>query len=126
MLLLSIFAGVALALAAIGIFGVISYGVAQRTREIGVRVALGADPASVLRIVVGGALGLAGLGVGIGLLGALAGTRVLSGLLFGVTATDPATYAGVAVLLLGVAALASWLPARAATRVDPAIALRAE
>jgi predicted permease len=126
MLLLSIFAGVALALAAIGIFGVISYGVAQRTREIGVRVALGADPASVLRIVVGGALGLAGLGVGIGLLGALAGTRVLSGLLFGVTATDPATYAGVAALLMGVAALASWLPARAATRVDPAIALRAE
>ncbi len=126
MLLLTIFAGVALALAAIGIFGVISYGVAQRTREIGVRVALGADPASVLRIVVGGALGLAGLGVGIGLLGALAGTRVLAGLLFGVTATDPATYAGVAALLLGVAALASWLPARAATRVDPAIALRAE
>jgi predicted permease len=126
MLLLSIFAGVALALAAIGIFGVISYGVAQRTREIGVRVALGADPASVLHIVVGGALGLAGLGVGIGVLGALAGTRVLSGLLFGVTATDPATYAGVAALLMGVAALASWLPARAATRVDPAIALRAE
>jgi len=126
MLLLSIFAGVALALAAIGIFGVISYGVAQRTREIGVRVALGADPASVLRIVVGGALGLAGLGVGIGVLGALAGTRVLSGLLFGVTTTDPATYAGVAALLMGVAALASWLPARAATRVDPAIALRAE
>ncbi|HEX8272227.1 MAG TPA: ABC transporter permease [Longimicrobiaceae bacterium] len=126
MLMLCIFAGVALALAAIGIFGVISYSVAQRTREIGVRVALGADPASVLRIVVGGALGLAALGVGIGLLGALAGTRVLSGLLFGVAATDPATYAGVAVVLLAVAGLASWLPARAATRVDPAIALRAE
>jgi putative ABC transport system permease protein len=126
MLLLSVFAGTALALAAIGIFGVISYGVAQRTREIGVRMALGAEPASVLRVVVGGALGLAGIGVGLGVLGALAGTRLLSGLLYGVAATDPLTYAGVAVLLLGVAALASWLPARAAVRVDPVVALRAE
>ncbi|HEX2189801.1 MAG TPA: ABC transporter permease [Longimicrobiaceae bacterium] len=126
MLLLSLFAGVALALAAIGIFGVISYGVAQRTREIGVRMALGAEPSSVLRIVVGGALGLAGIGVGVGVLGALAGTRLLSGLLFGVAATDPPTYVGVAVLLLAVAALASWLPARAAVRVDPMTALRAD
>jgi predicted permease len=126
MLLLSIFAGVALTLTAIGIFGVISYAVTQRRREIGIRMALGADSASVLRLVVGGALVLAGIGVGVGLVGAAVGTRVLSGLLFGVEATDPLTFLGVATILLGVAFLASYLPARAASRVDPNIALRSE
>ncbi|HEV2130004.1 MAG TPA: ABC transporter permease, partial [Longimicrobiaceae bacterium] len=124
MLLLSIFAGSALVLAAIGIFGVMSYAVVQRTREIGIRMALGADPRSVLRMVVGRALGLAALGVLLGLLGSLAGTRILSGLLFGVAPTDPLTLAGVATVLFGVAGIASYLPARAATRVDPNVALR--
>jgi len=126
MLLLTIFAAVALVLAAIGIFGVISYTVVQRTREIGVRIALGADPRSVLGLVVGGAVALAAAGVALGALGALAGTRLLSGLLYEVGATDPLTFAGVAALLLGVAAAASWLPARRATRVDPNVALRYE
>ncbi|HEV2129635.1 MAG TPA: ABC transporter permease, partial [Longimicrobiaceae bacterium] len=126
MLLLSIFAGVALLLASIGIFGVISYSVTRRTREIGVRIALGADPKRVVQLVVGGAIGLAALGVGLGLLGALAGTRLLSGLLFGVEPTDPVTFAVVSTLLMGVAVLASYLPARRATRVDPMVALRAE
>jgi putative ABC transport system permease protein len=124
MALLAIFAGVALLLAAVGIFGVMSYLVTQRTREIGVRMALGANPASVLRLVVGGALGLAGVGVAVGVLAALLGSRLLSGLLFGVGSLDPVTYVGAAAVLLAVAALASYLPARAATRVDPNTALR--
>jgi putative ABC transport system permease protein len=115
---------VALLLAAVGIFGVMSYLVTQRTREIGVRMALGANPASVLRLVVGGALGLAGVGVAVGVLAALLGSRLLSGLLFGVGSLDPVTYVGAAAVLLAVAALASYLPARAATRVDPNTALR--
>jgi predicted permease len=126
MLLLSIFAAVALALAAIGIFGVVSYSVTQRRREIGIRMALGADPARVLRMVIGGAVGLAAVGVGLGVLGALAGTRLMTGLLFGVQATDPATFLGVSALLLGIAALSSWVPARSAVRVDPNVALRAD
>jgi putative ABC transport system permease protein len=124
MLLLSVFAGVALVLASIGIFGVISYSVTRRTREIGVRIALGADPRSVVRLVVGGALGLAAAGVLLGLVGALAGTRLLSGLLFGVEATDPVTLVTVSTVLFAVAALASYLPARRAVRVDPNVALR--
>jgi predicted permease len=122
--LLAIFAAVALALAAIGIFGVVSYGVAQRTREIGVRMALGADPRRVRASVVGGALALAAAGMALGLAGALAGTRLLGSLLFGVGAADPLTYAAVGAILLATAALAGYLPARRATRVDPVSALR--
>ncbi|CAN5880254.1 ABC transporter permease [soil metagenome] len=126
MLLLTVFAAVALALAAIGIFGVMSYSVAQRTREIGIRVALGAEPQRVLQLVVGRALRLALLGVAVGLLGALALTRLLESLLFGVSTTDPLTFVAVAVLLAAVALLASYLPARRASGVDPIVALRAE
>ena len=125
-LLLTIFAGVALVLAAIGIFGVVSYGVSQRTREIGVRMALGAHPRSILRTTVGGSLLLGGIGVAAGLVGALIGTRILENLLFGVGTSDPLTFAAVAAILLAVAAVASYLPARRATRVDPMVALRTE
>jgi putative ABC transport system permease protein len=126
MLLLSIFAVVALVLAAIGIFGVMAYMVAQRTREIGIRIALGAEPSAVRHMVVGRALRLTIGGVVIGGLGALALTRVLESLLYGVSTTDPLTFVAVGILLSGVALLASYLPARRATHVDPMIALRAE
>jgi predicted permease len=126
MLLLAIFAATALALSAVGIFGVMSYMVAQRTREIGIRMALGAAPRAVLRMVVGGAVVLALLGVGLGLVGALAGSRLLAALLFGVSPTDPTTLASVAAILTGVAIAASYLPARRAVRVDPMVALRGE
>jgi predicted permease len=122
----AVFGGVALLLASVGVFGVIHYGVAQRTREIGVRVALGAQRTDVLRLVIGRALMLAGIGVVAGLLGAAALTRVVGSLLIGVSATDPASFAGVALLLGAIAALAGYLPARHATRVDPLVALRAE
>ena len=124
MALLSIFAAVALVLSAIGIFGVMSYTVAQRTREIGIRMALGADPRKVLSLVVRRALLLALGGTVLGLLGAVALTRILETLLYGIAPTDVATYASVPLVLLAVAGLASWIPARAATRVDPIIALR--
>jgi putative ABC transport system permease protein len=126
MLLLSIFAAVALVLASIGIFGVISYAVVQRTREIGIRVALGAAPGTVLRLVVGGALSLTGIGLGFGLVGALLGNRILGGLLFGVTPSDPLTLVVVVTILLAVSLVASYLPARRAVRVDPIAALRME
>lgn len=126
MMLLAIFAGVALVLAAVGVFGVMSFLVTQRTREIGVRMALGADAASVLRLVVGGALGLAVLGVVIGVAAGLAGSRLLSGLLFEVDPVDPATFLAAAGVLLATAAAAGFIPARAATRVDPSTALRNE
>jgi ABC-type antimicrobial peptide transport system permease subunit len=115
-----------LVLGALGLYGVLSYLVNQRTREIGVRLALGAQPRDVLGMVVGRGLKLAGLGVVVGLIGALALTRLMQGVLYGVTATDPLTFFGVAVALLGVAAFASWLPALRATRVDPLVALRSE
>jgi putative ABC transport system permease protein len=124
--LLALFAGVALTLSAIGIYGVMSFLVAQRTREIGVRVALGAAPGRVLSLIIRGALRLALLGIGIGIAGALVGTRILAGLLYGVGTLDPIAFVGAAGVLLGAAALAGYLPARAATRVDPAIALRSE
>lgn len=124
MLLLSIFGATALGLSAIGIFGVMSYSVAQRTREIGIRIALGAAPRTVLRMVVGGALALALSGVAIGMVGASAGTRLLSALLFGVRPSDPLTLVSVALILTGVAVAASYLPARRAIRVDPMVALR--
>jgi len=125
-MLLSVFATVALALAAIGIYGVIAYGVAQRTREIGIRLALGASTADVRRLVVRQGMVPVLLGVGAGIVGALFLTSVMQGLLYGVSATDPLTYALVAAFLAAVALAASWLPARRATRVQPTVALRQE
>ncbi|HEX5436209.1 MAG TPA: ABC transporter permease [Gemmatimonadaceae bacterium] len=124
--LLSVFALSALLLAAIGIYGLMAYAVAQRTREIGIRMALGARPRDVLRLVLRQALLLAGLGILLGLGGSVAATRLLASQLYGVTPTDPWTLASVAVILGGVALLACWLPARRATRVDPTVALRSE
>jgi len=124
--LLALFGAVALVLSALGIYGVTAYGVAQRTREIGVRIAVGAQTADVLKMVMGNALRLAGAGVGLGLCAALLGARALSSQLYGVSARDPLTYAGISAVLAAVAILASWLPARRATRVDPAVALKAE
>lgn len=118
------FGVLALLLAAIGVYGVVSYSVAQRTREIGIRRVLGARGADVLRLVVGEGLMLGLAGAAIGLAGAAVLMTWTSSLLFGVTAHDPATYGGVALLLIVVAALASWLPARRAIRVEPAAALR--
>ena len=126
MLLLGLFASMAVLLAALGIFAVISYAVTQRSREIGIRMALGARPGSVMRMVLSNAATLVVSGIGLGLLGALALSRVLSGLLFNLSPTDPATLAGVAALLTAVALLASYLPARQATRVDPLLTLRSE
>ncbi|WP_163991390.1 ABC transporter permease [Pyxidicoccus caerfyrddinensis] len=125
-LLMGLFAGTALLLAALGISGVIGYSVAQRTREMGIRMALGAARRDVLALVLGQGLKLAGLGVAVGLVLSLGLARLLNSLLYGVTAYDPWTFAGVAALLAGVALFATWLPARRATRVDPIIALRSE
>jgi predicted permease len=120
----SIFGVIALLLAAVGVYGVISYSVSQRTQEIGVRVALGARRSDVLRLVVGQGMRLAGIGLAIGLVGSLGITRVIRSLLFGVTPTDPLSFGLITVFLTAVAAIASWLPARRATGVDPIIALR--
>ena len=122
----SLFAMLGLALAALGTYGVISYAMARRTRELAIRAAIGAAPRALIRLVMGHGLGLAGFGVLAGLGLAVAFHRVVASQLSQVAAADPRIYGGVAVLLLGVGAAASWLPARRAIKVDPAIALRAE
>jgi putative ABC transport system permease protein len=125
-LLLSIFAGTALLLTAIGIYGVMAYSVAQRTNEIGIRIALGAAQSSIFWLIVGQAMVLVAISVGIGLIGAVAATRLLNTLLFGVGAWDPLTFGAIVLLMAAVAFFAAWLPARRAARVDPIIALRSE
>jgi predicted permease len=124
--LLALFGAMGLVLGALGIYGVLAYLVNQRTREIGVRLALGAQSRDVVRMVVGRGVALAGIGVVIGLVCALALTRLMRGVLYDVSPSDPLTFGGVAVALFAVATLASWVPALRATRVDPLVALRSE
>jgi putative ABC transport system permease protein len=126
LLLFGVFAAVALALATIGLYGVMAYTVSERTRELGIRAALGAAPRDLLRMVIIHALRLAALGITLGLALALALGRLLAGLLYGVAPTDPLTFAAIATLLVAVALAATWLPARRAMTVDPVVALRSD
>ncbi len=126
MLLLGAFAVIAVILACVGIYGVISYAVSQQMHELGLRIALGATPGNVLRMVVGQGLALTGAAVAIGLVTAFGVTRTMSSLLFQVSSLDPLTFSGVAVLLASVAIAACWLPSRRASKVDPMVALRTE
>jgi len=126
MMLLSLFSGIALVLASVGIYGVMSYSVTQRARELGVRIALGADRSDVLRLVLRQGMRLALAGIGIGLVAALALTRFIESQLYGVAATDPFTFVLVAGILAATALLANLLPALRAMRMDPAVVLREE
>ena len=126
MILIGFFGIVALVLATAGVFGVMAYSVSRRTREIGVRTALGASSGAVLTMILGQGLRTILSGVAIGLVGSLALTRTVKSLLFGVTATDPLTFGAVILLLTGAAVAACYLPARRATRIDPMVALRHE
>jgi len=126
MLLLVIFSSIALLLAAIGIYGVMSHAVQQRSHEIGIRLSLGAGTGDVLRMIVGQGMRLVVIGVAAGIAAAIGLTRFLTGLLFGIKPTDPVTYITVAALLSAVAFIATYIPARRATKVDPIIALRYE
>ena len=125
-LLLTIFAGVALVLASVGLYGVMNYSATQRTHEVGIRMALGATRADIMRLVVGNGMLLTLIGIAIGVLASWALTRVMANLLFGVTATDLPTFLGVSAVLAAVALVANYIPARKATRVNPVIALRYE
>jgi putative ABC transport system permease protein len=125
-LLLGLFAGLALLLSAIGIYGVMAYSVSARTRELGIRIALGAQSGAVLRLVLRTGLTPIGAGLALGLLAAFAAMRVMKSQLYDVSATEPLTFTAVALLMAGAALLACWIPARRATKVDPMVALRCE
>jgi putative ABC transport system permease protein len=126
LILLSLFSGLALVLSAIGIYGVVSYSVAQRIREIGIRMALGAQRGDVLRLVLGQGARIAGAGIAIGIAASLLLTRLMAKLLYSVSAADPATFLAVAVLLALIVLAACYIPARRSTKLDPLIALRQE
>lgn len=124
--LIAIFAAIAALLAGVGLYGVLSTVVRQRTAEIGVRMAVGAGPRSIFNLVVGHGLRLSAAGIALGVLGALAFTRVIASMLVGVKPSDPATYAAMAIIFLTIACVGSWLPARRAAGLDPTVALREE